>query len=102
MFTRKANKSPNVYTVSTGTATVDNLEECYYRLVRVTDNFEVIAYSTGSSPSYSKMSYDKNGSYFDLDMSILEPNYLYEISIMSKQDNQFLEHKEKFRFRVDP
>lgn len=102
VFTRKVNSTPNVYTVSTGKASVDNLQECYYKLTRVADNFEVIGYSTGSIPSYSKMSYDSKGSYFDLDMSILESNYLYEISILSKQGSQFVEQKEKFRFRVDP
>ena len=50
-----------------------------YKIKRVVDNMTVIDYSTGSLRSYSSLSYDSNGSYFDLDMSILEPNYLYEI-----------------------
>jgi hypothetical protein len=62
----------------------------------------VIPYSTGSTPSYSKLSYDVSGSYFDLDMSILEPNYLYEISFLRKENSEYIEQKEKFKFRVDP
>ena len=62
----------------------------------------VIDYSTGSVASYSSLSYDASGSYFDLDMSILEPNYLYEISFLYKDGTDYTEQKEKFKFRVDP
>ena len=43
-----------------------------------------------------------SGSFFDLDMSILEPNYLYEISLLFKDGSDHVEQKEKFKFRVDP
>ena len=62
----------------------------------------IIDYSTSSVPSYSSLSYDASGSYFDLDMSILEPNYLYEIRLLYKDENDYIEQKEKFKFRVDP
>ena len=42
------------------------------------------------------------GSYFDLDMSILESNYLYEISFLYKYGDRFIEQQERFRFRIDP
>ena len=65
------------------------------------DDLTIINFSTGSSPYYSALSYDASGSYFDLDMSILEPNYLYEISFLYKDGNNYIEQKERFKFRVD-
>jgi hypothetical protein len=35
-------------------------------------------------------------------MSNLEPNYLYEISFLRKNENDYIEQKEKFKFRVNP
>ena len=102
VYTRNKNWSPNLYTVASNTAPVNIIRDAYYKLVRVSDDMIVIPYSTGSSPSYSSLSYDVSGSYFDLDMSILEPNYLYEISFLYKDDLNYIEQKEKFKFRVDP
>lgn len=101
IYTRKKSRNPNVYTVASSKASVDNIKEGWYKIVRVADNLEVIGYSTGSSPSHSKLSYDVSGSYFDLDMGILEKNYLYEISLLRKDQNRYVELQEKFRFRVD-
>lgn len=102
LFSKNKSSKPNVYTVSTGKATVDNIDESFYKVTRVADNFEVIGYSTGSIPDFSRLSYDISGSYFDLDMSILAPNYLYEISILRKHGHRLVEQEERFRFRVDP
>lgn len=102
VYTRNKNWKPNIYTVAKSSAPVNTIKEGYYKISRVIDNFTVIDYSTGSSPSYSSLSYDVSGSYFDLDMSILEPNYLYEISFLYKDGTDYIEQKEKFKFRVDP
>jgi hypothetical protein len=101
IYTRDRNWNPNLYTVATQTAPINTIRDAYYQISRVSDNMIVIPYSTGSSPSYSSLSYDVSGSYFDLDMSILEPNYLYEISLLYKDDTDYIEQKEKFKFRVD-
>jgi hypothetical protein len=74
----------------------------FYKVIRVSDNYQVIGYSTGSVPSYSSLSYDSKGSFFDLDMSLLEANNAYEISFVSKEGSSYIEQQEKFRFRVDP
>lgn len=100
--TRKKDWQPNIYTVATNKAPIDLVDETYYKIRRVADNHVVVNYSTGSTPSYSKLSYNATGSYFDFDMSILEPNYLYEISFLRKNENNYIEQKEKFKFRVDP
>lgn len=102
IYTRDKNWQPNLYTVASKKAPVNIVRDGYYKIKRVVDNMTVIDYSTGSLRSYSSLSYDSNGSYFDLDMSILEPNYLYEISFLYKDDNDYIEQKEKFKFRVDP
>jgi len=102
VYMRNKNWQPNIYTVASNTPPVHFFRNGFYRLDRVADNHNVIAYSTGSTPSYSSLSYDVSGSFFDLDMSILEPNYLYQISFLQKDGNNYIEQKEKFKFRVDP
>lgn len=102
VYTRSKDWQPNIYTVARNAAPVTNIREGYYKITRQADNYTVIPYSTSSAVAYSKLSYDMSGSYFDLDMSILEPNYLYEISFLRKEDSEYIEQKEKFKFRVDP
>lgn len=102
VYTRNKNWQPNLYTVASSKAPVNTIRDAFYKIRRVADNMTIIDYSTGSLRQYSSLSYDSDGSYFDLDMSILEPNYLYEISFLYKDNNDYLEQKEKFKFRVDP
>ena len=102
VYTRNKNWQPNIYTVASNKVPVNTIRDAYYKISRVSDNMTIIDYSTGSIASYSSLSYDMSGSYFDLDMSILEPNYLYEISFLYKEDTDYKEQKEKFKFRVDP
>lgn len=100
VHTRKKNKTPNVYTKATGTTPISIVPNMFYRVVRVSDDYEVIGYSTESAVPYSKLSYDVSGSFFNFDMSILQPNYLYEISFLIQEGTTYTEQKEKFRFRV--
>ncbi len=102
IYTRNKNWAPNIYTVAKNSAPVNTIRDAYYKISRPADNKTIIEYSTGSTPSYSSLSYDVSGSYFDLDMSILEANYLYEISFLYKDGLDYIEQKEKFKFRVDP
>ena len=102
LYTRNKSWQPNIYNVAKDQAPVNNIREGFYKITRQVDNLIIIPYSTSSNTSYSKLSYDMSGSYFDLDMSILEPNYLYEISFLRKEENEYTEQKEKFKFRVDP
>lgn len=102
VYTRDKNWQPNIYTKASQTAPVNTIRDLYYKIVRVSDNYEVIPYSTGSTPSYTSLSYDVSGSFFDLDMSLLEANNAYEISFVSKDGSNYIEQREKFKFRVDP
>lgn len=101
VYTRNKNWAPNIYTTATQDAPVNNIKDMYYKITKVADNYEVVSYSTGSTPSYSSLSYDSKGSFFDLDMSLLESNNAYEISFVSKDGSNYIEQQEKFRFRVD-
>ena len=102
VHTRKRDWSPNIYNVAVVTSSVDLVSDMYYKVTRVSDNLEVIGYSTGSAPYYSRLSYDAKGSSFDLDMSSFEENYMYQINFLRKDGAKYIELKDKFRFRVDP
>tara|TARA_Y100000287_G_scaffold175933_1_gene166127 strand:+ start:39847 stop:41682 length:1836 start_codon:yes stop_codon:yes gene_type:complete len=102
VYTRDKNWQPNIYTVASRTAPVNLIRDMYYRIIKVSNNYEVIPYSTGSTPNFSLLSYDSSGSFFDLDMALLEPNNAYEISLVFKDGSNYIEQPEKFRFRVDP
>ena len=102
IYTRDKNWQPNIYTKANNQAPVNNIRDLFYKITKVFDNYEVVSYSTGSTPSYSSVSYDNKGSFFDLDMTLLEPNNAYEISFLLKDGPDYLEQPEKFRFRVEP
>lgn len=102
VHTRKRDWQPNIYNVAVATSSVDLISEMYYKVSRVTDNMQVIGYSTASAPYYSKLSYNALGSSFDLDMSMFEENYMYQINFLRKDGTKYIELKDKFRFRVDP
>ena len=102
VHTRDKNWSPNIYTSAIQTSSVNLVSASFYKLTRVADNLTIIDYSTGSIyRQHSRLSYDAKGSYFDLDMSILESNYLYEISFLRQTGSSYIQQPEKFRFRVD-
>ena len=109
VFTRLKDWSPTIY--SKATAKVENtiINDMYYKVVRVFDDMDIISYGTGSvspqsigSPgSYTRISYDVSGSYFDLDMSLLEPGYMYGIKMAHYQEPGYKEFGRLFNFRVD-
>jgi len=101
MFVRDKNWSPTIYTVATTNIETKVIEDAYFKVFRVADDFEVIPYGTGSlNDGYTQMSYDKDGNYFDIDMSLFEPGYSYGIKVNYKRNNVFNEQPELFKFRV--
>jgi hypothetical protein len=60
----------------------------------------VISYGTGSDLE-TQLSYDVSGSYFDLDMSMLETGYMYGIQLAYYLNQDWVEQPEVFKFRVD-
>jgi hypothetical protein len=100
IFSRLKNWNPNVYTVAQTTLENKIINNLYYKIFRLDDNYTVIDYSTGSL-AYSKTSYDSQGNYFDLDMSLLEPRYSYGIKLALYQNNELKEFSTVFKFRVE-
>ncbi len=101
-FTRKKDWSPTIYNVATSFIPSEIIESASYKLVRISDNLEVIPYGTGSL-LHTGLSYDVSGSYFDLDMNLLETNYSYQIklSFYDGATNSWKEQPETFKFRVE-
>ena len=100
VYTRKKNWQPNIYTVAKNAAPINIIENSYYKITRESDNLDVVDYGTGSV-SHTRLSYDMSGSYFDLDMSLLETGYSYVVSLVFKLDGVYKEQNEKFKFRVE-
>ena len=75
-------------------------DSVFFKVFRIVDGYEVIPYGTGSF-QHTKLSRDKNASYFALDMSLLESGYAYGIKFISKDRNRYVESKETFKFRVE-
>jgi hypothetical protein len=103
IFTRPKDWNPNIYTVATSEIVPTIIPSGSYKLYRLVDNLEIIPFSTGSNEYFSHLSYDVNGNYFDLDMSILEPGYSYGIKLCYYNGaiSMWIEQNELFKFRVD-
>jgi len=63
------------------------------------DEKDVISYGTGSL-NHTRLSYDVTGSYFDLDMKMLETGYAYGIKFVYYINGAYQEQPETFKFRV--
>ena len=101
MFVRDKDWSPTIYTVATTNIETKVITNAYYSVFRVTDNFDVISYGTGSANAgYTQMSYDKDGNYFDIDMSLFETGYSYGIKVSYRVNSRYEEQPELFKFRV--
>jgi len=100
LYTRNRNWSPTIYVVANVEPETVIVKNAYYKIFRIVDNYEVIGYGTGSTQE-TLMSYDKDGNYFNLDMSMFEPGYMYGIKVMFKlNDSEYKEQPEVFKFKV--
>lgn len=103
VFTRKKNWCPTIYTKAIRQVELDIPDDVYYKINRVSDDLEVIGYLTGSN-SASLLSRDISGSYFNLDMSLFEPDYAYQIRFIRRtntQPDRYEEFSDSFKFRVE-
>lgn len=110
LFTREKNWCPTVYTRATATSQGTTIEDGYFTIFRASDNAEILPYGTGSAVapqaigsagSYTRMSYDVSGSYFDYDMSLLEPGYMYGLKFTYFINGSYVEQPQVFKFRVE-
>jgi hypothetical protein len=99
VYSRELNWNPNIYTKAVQTLESTRHKNLYYKIVRVADNETIVDYGTGSL-KYTQVGYDRSYNIFDVDMSMLEPNYSYEIRLGLDYTYTFKESKDKFKFRV--
>ena len=97
---REKDWNPTIY--SKASTEIENkiIEDAYYRVLRVVDDYEVISYGTGSA-NHTRLSYDISGSYFDLEMNMFEIDYMYGIKLIYKVNGEYAEQSEIFKFRVE-
>ena len=72
-------------------------------MFRIIDDLDVISFGTGSGQQnkYTKLSYDNEGNYFDMDMSNFESGYSYGIQFMYDVDGRQVIQDKVFKFRVE-
>ena len=102
IYTRQKDWSPTIYTKATAKVEANIVESGSYEIYRVVDDLKVVPYGTGST-LHTQMSFDMSGSYFDLDMNMLEAGYMYGIKLAyyNNSVNDWVEQPETFKFRVE-
>ena len=102
VHTRQKDWNPTIYTKATAVAEVNIVESGSYEIYRVVDDLKVVPYGTGST-LHTQMSFDASGSYFDLDMKMLETGYMYGIKFAyyNYSVGSWVEQPETFKFRVE-
>ena len=110
IYAREKDWSPTIYTVASKTIENTSIENSYYKVYRIIDDVEVVKFATGSSTtpqalgnveSYSRLSYDVSGNYFDFNMNMLEPGYSYGVKLAYFINSSWQEQPEIFKFRVE-
>lgn len=102
IYTRLKGWSPTIYTRAVSEPQLYIPTSGSYEIFRIVDNFKVVEHATGSN-KYTELSFDGSGSYFDFDMSILEPGYSYGIRLAFYDDflQSYKPIEEVFKFRVE-
>ena len=102
VFTRQKDWSPSIYTKAVASVPPYVIESGSFAVIRVIDDLEAIPFGTGSD-LYTQMSFDISGSYFDLDMGMLEPGYAYKLKFAYYNGSigDWQEQPEEFKFRVE-
>jgi len=102
VYTRLKGWSPTIYTRAVAEPQLYIPTSGSYEIIRIIDDLKIIKHATGSI-KYTELSFDASGSYFDLDMSILEPGYSYGIKLAFYDDfiSDYKPISEVFKFRVE-
>jgi len=101
LFVRNKYWSPTVYTKANEDVASTSIISASYRVIRMIDGQEAIAYGTGSDLQ-TRLSYDISGNYFDLKMNMLEAGYEYafKFAFYEPDLNSWIEQDKAFKFRV--
>ena len=100
IFVREKDWQPTIYSKAYNNVDNTYLENLYYKIFRVNDNYTVIDYSTGSL-AYSKTNYNSDGNYFTLNTEIFEKDYTYGIKLAIYDGIELKEFKNIFKFRIE-
>jgi|7_EtaG_2_1085326.scaffolds.fasta_scaffold00333_9 hypothetical protein len=102
IYTREKDWNPTIYSKATNTAQLTYLDSASFKVVRVVDDKDVVAFGTGSD-RHTYLSYDLSGSYFDLDISTLQAGYAYGIKVAFYDSavGTWNEYSDVFKFRVE-
>jgi len=101
LYVREKDWNPNIYTKASTDIDTTIIEDAYYRVYRTVDDFEVVAYGTGST-NHTRLSYDKSGSYFDFPVDILAPGFMYAFQFaFLMPDGNYKQQPQVFKFRVE-
>lgn len=102
-YVREKDWNPNIYTVARNKAENKIIDNAFYRIYRIIDDLDVVQFGTGSGEqsNYTRLSYDKNGNYFDLDMSLFESGYSYAIQFAFDTDGRHVIQNGIHKFRVE-
>ena len=101
LYVREKGWSPNIYTKAQSTPSTLMIQSASYKIIRVSDEEVVVPYNTGSDAA-TVLSYDDEGNYFDLDMSMLEPGYTFGFQFSFYEDSvgSYREQPYIFKFRM--
>jgi hypothetical protein len=101
-FVREKDWKPTIYTVANSAIEHNFIESGSFKVFRVIDELDVVSFGTGSD-LHTQLSFDQTGSYFDLDISILEAGYAYGVkfSYYDGSIGDWVEQPEVFKFRVE-
>ena len=102
VFTREKNWHPNVYTRTVSTTPVSIVDSGSFAITRIIDDLDAIPFGTGST-LHTQLSFDVSGSYFDLDMGMLEPGYAYKatLAFYNGSIGDWQIQPQEFKFRVE-
>jgi hypothetical protein len=102
LYTRQKNWNPTIYTKAVSTPDTYIIESGSFKVVRLIDDLDVVAFGTGSD-MHTQMSFDSSGSYFDIDMSMLEAGYGYglKFAFYDGGAGAWNEYPNVFKFRVE-
>ena len=102
VYIRNRDWQPTIYTVANTNVETTEIDSGSYKVFRIIDELNAVPFGTGSD-LHTCMSYDVSGNYFDLDMSLLEPGYMYGIKLAYYNGSvgAWLEQPETFKFRVE-
>ena len=101
LYARRKDWSPTIYTVASATPENLIIPSASYEICRSIDGERVIPFGTGTD-LHTGLAYDVSGNYFDLDLSLLEAGYSYDIKLAFYNDSvtDWEIQPYNFRFKV--